>query len=343
MIFWAILAVIFSIVVWINLGSQRSILSTLPTKAMLIQCGIIVLGLATSIPVYLYLGKPAIAEFAADHKDVDFSNPNASSAFMLNELKKAVLKSPDDILLRQNLTRSYLILGLYAEAKASGKELLQISPDNVNSILIMADIVVASNRGIFNQEASQLVSKVLEIEPENSNGLILKGLDLKQKNKINEALVAWRGALATLPQSSNLKKELHLLIAAESQAMGETKADRKTATPNTFNLSVKVTKDRALNTKWNDQSTIFITTHYLDSPRIPITASRRSAGELPLEIIINEKSLMGARTNLDATRSIFVKVRVSESGDTREQKSDTSVVSKSFLILEKNRVELSLP
>ena len=343
MIFWVVLAVIFSIVVWLNLGSQRSILRTLPTRSMLIQCGIVILGLATSIPVYLHLGQPEIAEFAADHKDVDFSNPIASSAFMINELKKAVLKTPNDLLLRQNLTKSYLILGLYAEAKVSAKELIQISPNNVNSLLIMADIAVASNRGIFNQEASQLVRKVLKIEPENSNGLILMGLDLKQKNKTNEALVVWRRALATLPQASNLKKELHSLIAAESQAMGETKAGRKTAAPNTFNLSVKVTKDRALNTKWNDQSTIFITTHYLDSPRIPITASRRSAGELPFEIIIDENSLMGARKNLDTTKSIFVKVRVSESGDTREQKSDTSMKSMPFLISEKNRVELSLP
>jgi len=79
---------------------------------MLIQCGIVILGLATSIPVYLHLGQPEIAEFAADHKDVDFSNPTVSSAFMLNELKKAVLKNPNDLLLRQNLTKSYLILGL---------------------------------------------------------------------------------------------------------------------------------------------------------------------------------------------------------------------------------------
>ena len=127
MIFWVVLAVIFSIVVWLNLGSQRSILRTLPTRSMLIQCGIVILGLATSIPVYLHLGQPEIAEFAADHKDVDFSNPIASSAFMLNELKKAVLKTPNDLLLRQNLTKSYLILGLYAEAKVSAKELIQIS------------------------------------------------------------------------------------------------------------------------------------------------------------------------------------------------------------------------
>ena len=343
MIFWAILAVIFSIVVWINLGSQRSILSTLPTKAMLAQCGIIILGLATSIPVYLYLGKPAIAEFAADHEDVDFSNPSASSAFMLNELKKAVLKNPDDILLRQNLTRSYLILGLYAEAKVSGKELVQISPNNVNSLLIMADIVVASNRGIFNQEASQLVSKVLEIEPENSNALILKGLDLKQRNRISEALVAWRGALATLPPSSNLRKELNLLITAESQALRETITGKSKVTVNPFNLSVKVTQDKTPNTKRRAQDTIFITTHYLDSPRIPITASRRSVGELPFEITIDENSIMGVRKNLNPAKSIFVKVRVSESGDTQEQKSDTTLESAPFLVTEKNQIQLTLP
>ena len=343
MIFWATLAVIFSIIVWINLGSQRSILSTLPTKAMLIQCGIIILGLATSIPVYLYLGKPAIAEFAADHKNVDFSNPSASSAFMLNELKKAVLKNPDDILLRQNLTRSYLILGLYTEAKVSGKELVQISPDNVNSLLIMADIVVASNRGIFNQEASQLVDKVLEIEPENSNGLILKGLDLKQKNKISEALVAWRAALATLSPSSNLKKELNLLITAESQAVEEAITGKNKVTVNPFNLSVKVTQNKTSNTKRRAQDTIFVTTHYLDSPRIPNTASRRSVGELPFEITIDENSIMGVRKNLNPVKSIFVKVRVSENGDTQEQKSDTTLKSAPFLVTEKNQIQLTLP
>ena len=344
MIFWVVLAVIFSIVVWLNLGSQRSILRTLPKRSMLIQCGIVILGLATSIPVYLHLGQPEIAEFAADHKDVDFSHPIASSAFMLNELKKAVLKNPNDLLLRQNLTKSYLILGLYAQAKVSAKELIQISPNNVNSLLIMADIAVASNRGIFNQEASQLVSKVLKIEPENTNGLILKGLDLKQKNKTNEALAVWRRALVTLPPSSNLKKELNLLITAESQqAVKEEITDKNKAAVNSFNLSVEVTQEKALNTKWKPQDTIFITTHYLDSPRIPITASRRFAGDLPFEITIDENSIMGVRKNLNPAKSIFVKVRLSESGDTQEQKSDTTLKSAPFLVNEKNQIQLTLP
>ena len=343
MIFWVILAVIFSIVAWINLGSQRSILGALPTRAMLIQCGIVILGLATSIPVYLYLGKPEIAEFAADHKDVDFSNPIASSAFMLNELKKAVLKNPNNLLLRQNLTKSYLILGLYTEAKISAEELIRISPNDVNSLLIMADIAVASNRGIFNQEASQLVTRVLKIEPENSNGLILKGLDLKQKNKISEALVAWRRALVTLPPSSNLKKELNLLITAESQAVEEAITGKNKVTVNPFNLSVKVTQNKTSNTKRRAQDTIFITTHYLDSPRIPITASRRSVGELPFEITIDENSIMGVRKNLNPVKSIFVKVRVSESGDTQEQKNDTTLKSAPFLVTETNQIQLTLP
>ena len=343
MIFWVILAVIFSIVAWINLGSQRSILGALPTRTMLIQCGIVILGLATSIPVYLYLGKPEIAEFAADHKDVDFSNPIASSAFMLNELKKAVLKNPNNLLLRQNLTKSYLILGLYTEAKISAEELIRISPNDVNSLLIMADIAVASNRGIFNQEASQLVTRVLKIEPENSNGLILKGLDLKQKNKISEALVAWRRALVTLPPSSNLKKELNLLITAESQAVEEAITGKNKVTVNPFNLSVKVTQNKTSNTKRRAQDTIFITTHYLDSPRIPITASRRSVGELPFEITIDENSIMGVRKNLNPAKSIFVKVRVSESGDTQEQKSDTTLKSAPFLVTETNQIQLTLP
>ena len=343
MIFWIILAVIFSIVAWINLGSQRSILGALPTRTMLIQCGIVILGLATSIPVYLYLGKPEIAEFAADHKDVDFSNPIASSAFMLNELKKAVLKNPNNLLLRQNLTKSYLILGLYTEAKISAEELIRISPNDVNSLLIMADIAVASNRGIFNQEASQLVTRVLKIEPENSNGLILKGLDLKQKNKISEALVAWRRALVTLPPSSNLKKELNLLITAESQAVEEAITGKNKVTVNPFNLSVKVTQNKTSNTKRRAQDTIFITTHYLDSPRIPITASRRSVGELPFEITIDENSIMGVRKNLNPVKSIFVKVRVSESGDTQEQKNDTTLKSAPFLVTETNQIQLTLP
>ena len=344
MIFWIILAVIFSIVAWINLGSQRSILGTLPTRTILMQCGIVILGLATSIPIYLHLGQPEIAEFAADHKDVDFSNPTASSAFMLNELKKAVLKSPNNLLLRQNLTKSYLILGLYAEAKTSAEELITISPNNVNSLLIMADIAVASNRGIFNQEASQLVSKVLKIEPENTNGLILKGLDLKQKNKTNEALAVWRRALVTLPPSSNLKKELNLLITAESQqAVKEEITDKNKAAVNSFNLSVEVTQEKALNTKWKPQDTIFITTHYLDSPRIPITASRRFAGELPFEITIDENSIMGVRKNINPAKSIFVKLRVSESGDTQEQKSDTTLKSAPFLVTETNQIQLTLP
>ena len=140
------------------------------------------------------------------------------------------------------------------------------------------------------------------------------------------------------------KKELNLLITAESQqAVKEAITDQNKAAENSFNLSVKVMQEKALNTKWKPQDTIFITTHYLDSPRIPITASRRFAGDLPFEITIDENSIMGVRKNLNPAKSIFVKVRVSESGDTKEQKSDKTVKSTPFLVTEKNQIQLILP
>ena len=52
---------------------------------------------------------------------------------------------------------------------------------------------------------------------------------------------------------------------------------------------------------------------------------------------------MGVRKSLDAAKSIFVKVRVSKSGDTQEQKSDTTVKSAPFLVTEKNQIKLTLP
>jgi hypothetical protein len=51
---------------------------------------------------------------------------------------------------------------------------------------------------------------------------------------------------------------------------------------------------------------------------------------------------MGVRKNLNPAKSIFVKVRVSESGDTQEQKSDTTVKSTPFLLTEKNQIQLIL-
>ena len=52
---------------------------------------------------------------------------------------------------------------------------------------------------------------------------------------------------------------------------------------------------------------------------------------------------MGVRKNLNLAKSIFVKVRLSESGDTQEQKSDTTLKSAPFLVTEKNQIQLTLP
>jgi tetratricopeptide (TPR) repeat protein len=305
---------------------------------MLIHGGIVVLGLATSFPIYQYLGKPQIAEFVTSRENIDFANPVASSAFMLNELKKAVAKNPKSLVLRQNLTRSYLILGLYEDAQNSAARLIKLSPTEISSMLILVDVLVASNRGVFTEEAINLVRKILEIEPNNSNGLILKGLYLKQSNKPEEALVAWRNAFATLPFSSTLRSELKLLIAAE-----ETSTNKDKGTSNRFNLSVRVSLDNSANVALKHQDTIYITTHYLDDPRIPITASRRSVRDLPFELTIDNSSIMGARKSLDKTKSIFVKVRVSASGDTKEQRSDLTTKSVPFLISKKNQIHLTLP
>ncbi len=343
MLFWALLTLLFVCVVWVIIRPQSNPPTGDSKKATSFQASLVFIGLLTSFPLYHYLGEPQIAEFVVAHDDVDFTNPAASSAFMLNELKEAVTKNPESAALRQNLTRSYLILGLYEDAQKSAAELIKLSPSEIPSLLTLVDVLVASSRGTFNEEAINLVERILQLEPNNSNGLILRGLYLKQNGKNEEALIALRNAFTFLPSSSKLKTELKLLITAEALAIEGTKSNKETTTSNTFNLSVRVSLDNSANVSWKGQDTIFITTHYVDEPRIPITASRRSVRELPFEITIDDNSIMGARKSLDETKTIFVKIRVSESGSVRTQKGDVTKKSAPFVMSTKNQIQIILP
>ena len=343
MLFWALLTLLFVCVVWVIIRPQSNPPAGDSKKATSFQASLIFVGLLTSFPIYHYLGEPQIAEFVVAHDDVDFTNPAASSAFMLNELKEAVTKNPESAALRQNLTRSYLILGLYEDAQKSAAELIKLSPSEIPSLLTLVDVLVASNRGTFNEEAINLVGRILQLEPNNSNGLILKGLYLKQNGKNEEALINLRNAFTFLPSSSKLRSELKSLITTEALAVEGTKSNKKEAASSTINLSVRVSLDNSANVTWKDQDTIFITTHYVDEPRIPITASRRSVRELPFKITLDDSSIMGARKSIDETKAIFVKIRVSASGSTREQKGDLIKKTAPFVMSIKHQIQVMLP
>lgn len=151
---------------------------------------------------------------------MDFSNDTIVQNYQEEafELFNKVSILSDDFL-KMNEER-----GFKMKATRFLKKVLEIDPDNVDSLIFLAQIY--QKQELF-QESKEHYEKVLEIEPDNIEALILKGNFYRELGKYNESLKLFDKILKIDPDNNlTLGKKCFILLKLEKYSEVVTNCDK---------------------------------------------------------------------------------------------------------------------
>lgn len=278
-----------------------------PVAALVVTLctGVLALGM------YLYGGQPGL--IGADTSVV----PAAEVTAMIGKIAAHLEKNPDDAQGWEMLGRAYMAMGRYAEAVPTFERLLALTGENDASALVRyADALAMSAGGKLGGKPSELLERVLVLEPQNRTALWLSGMAAVERGENAVAVDFWNRLLPLL-QDANTKIEVARLI---EQAGGSVNVEPAAMVGATIRMRVEIAPD--LKDKVPGDATVFVTARAQQGSPMPLAVAQRTAAELPFDVTLDDSLAMAPELRLSQHAAVTVMARISRSGRAERESGD---------------------
>lgn len=240
---------------------------------------------------------------------------------MVAKLAERLQQQPDDLKGWVMLARSYAIMKRYSESEAAYATALRLGGENADLLTDYADAMVMADGGAFNDESAALLTRALELEPDNLKGLWLAGHWKNQSGAYQEALDYWQRAAAQLPPDSKdvaviteQISELQSKLGIQPEPVPST-AVAAADTGQGASLTVQVTLDPSVAAAAAPQDTVFIFARAAQGPRMPLAIVRTQVKDLPATVTLDDSMAMTPQMVLSNFEQVTVGARVSKTGN----------------------------
>ena len=253
------------------------------------------------------------------------AQPVASIDEMVAQLAARLQQQPDDLEGWVMLARTYSITKRYHEAESAYENVLRLGGENANVLVDYADAMVMVNGGQFNDASGALLTRALELDPDNVKGLWLAGHWKNQSGAQADALDYWQQAALKLPAGSEDATVIAQQINEVQRQLGiDTKPAPTMATDNDqgASLSVHVTLAPDFAAIAAAEDTVFIYARATQGPRMPLAIVRKQVKDLPVTVTLDDSMAMTPQMVLSKFAQVAVGARVSKSGGAMPQSGD---------------------
>lgn len=239
---------------------------------------------------------------------------------MVEGLLARLEKEPNDKKGWYMLARSYSYMKQYDKAAQAYNKLLGLVGDKDPQVLTdLARVLTLGNNGQFVGQPQILLKLALEANPNYQEALWLSGLAAAQNKDYQAAIAHWQKFLQQIPAGKTEARQM--LEQHIAKARGELGEPTPTATPKQ-QLIVHVSLDPSLQDKVQANDTLFIYAKAITGPPMPLAIVRKSASELPTEVILDDSSAMMPAMKLSNFKQVKVLARISHSGSAKLQSGD---------------------
>ncbi len=263
----------------------------------------------SALGLYLYNGRPdliGVDTQAAVQPDVEE---------MVAKIAAHLKQNPEDQRGWEMLGRALMALGRYPEAVGAFERLYALTGDNANSLVRYADALAMSAGGKLGGKPTDLINQALALEPNHRTALWLAGMAAMERDEPDSAIAYWQTLLPLL-EDENTKSEVARLI---EQAGGSSAA---AGTAAASGITVKVEIAPALAADIPADATVFITARAPDGPPMPLAVIKKSAKELPFEVVLDDTLAMSPQHRLSQHDSVDLTARISRSGRAERESGD---------------------
>ncbi len=257
---------------------------------------------------------------------------------MVERLAQRLQANPEDPDGWLMLGRSYAAMNRIPAARGALLEAYQRRPGDPTTLVALAEVEAAFNGNNLAGKPADLLHKALEIDPDFVHALWLAGVAAFNEGDAAVATGYWQRILDTPGISDSDASRVQQAIAragglppaAARAAPSEKEGDAEAATKG---LTVGVSLAPELNKMVSSDDTLFVFARAAEGPRMPLAIVRKTAGELPMTIQLDDSMAMTPETRISAFSSVIVGARISKSGNATPEPGDldgsSSVVSPS--------------
>ncbi len=283
----------------------------------------------TVIALYLILGSPNY--FSAEEQTATTTTSARSPDALLTELKLRLEQNPTDREGWAILANAMMSLGKYAQAVGAYEKLYALTGDDPQVLVGYADALTMLEEGALNDRVTALLDRALKIDPEQPQALWLAGMAAEARGDLPGALEHWHRLKPALHADPQAQSELQALIdrvtelaisrglAVKDQPQTVQRLNRPGA-PVTLTVRIEVAPDLA--TQIESSHTLYVYARSNTGDRIPVAAAQRSAGELPLELVLDDRSNLMGTSVLSDYNTVTLRAHISRTGDAIRQPGD---------------------
>ena len=279
-----------------------------------------------SMGMYMWLGEPdALNPMALKAPE----QPDQQSLLKMAEALAGKLnEKPDNLQGWVMLGRTYRTLEKFDAAVQAYDRALTLSADD-DLKLERVEVLAMKTQGNFEGEPWAVIRDILQRDPQHYGALLLAGSASYAHEKYSDALKYWQQARKPLPADNPDVQGLDEAIASVQKKLGmavapspASSAGNDGASAAGLTVSGQVSIAEALKGKVKPSDVVFIYASPANGERMPLAIFKTTASQLPMAFTLDDSTAMAPERKISSAGEVFVKVRVSKSGNAMPQSGD---------------------
>ena len=275
---------------------------------------------------YLILGNPQALDPTQTQTQTQIG-PQQIEA-MLGKLVEKLKQNPDDTKGWVMLARSYKVLGRFsesAEAYSHGGALVDADP---SLLADYAEVLAQANGGSLAGQPDKLLSRALEIDPNEPQALFLAGAAASERRDFSAVARYWERLLQQLEPGSEEAQSLELAVAKarEIDAQSGGKPPGITTTgPNAIpaeSISGVVTISSKIAAQAKPGDLLFVFARAEEGSRMPLAVVRAQLADLPLKFRFDDSMALPGGKKISGFKTVSVEARVAKAGKAQSSSGD---------------------
>jgi cytochrome c-type biogenesis protein CcmH len=232
---------------------------------------------------------------------------------LLQRLERHLEEQPADAAGWRLLARTRADLRDYDQAAAAYARLNALAP-TAETLVAEAEAVALRDGGNLQGRPLNLIGQALQQDPDYGRALWYAGLAARQRGDDRAALQYWN-ALAAQELPADVRR---LLDAQIVQAGG-----KPPAAPAAFRIPIRVELDPRLAARVSADMPLFVYARAAgEQGGPPLAVTRRRAGELPLELVLDDSHSMLPERKLSSARGWTLTARIARQGSAETRSGD---------------------
>ncbi len=174
-----------------NSDTQEATASAAPRPSLWLAAATTLLLPAAAVTLYLWLGVPGLPSLPLTERPPAAGQPEN----LIAEARAQVEREPGNREAWRVLGGLYVHQDRFDEAVAAYRRLLELAPEDRDTMGVLAEILIARADGEVAREARLLLAEIIKADPGNPRARYYAALAMSQDGMLREALDIWSGLL----------------------------------------------------------------------------------------------------------------------------------------------------